>query len=179
MTGRKPCVEIGEIINGREVISFLPKKSTSNAVRVLARCIVCGKASEIYGASMKRTKCRHCSAKESGLKRRKPKLSRTDEQRAAWAKRCRAYRKTPEGKRQTKAMNLKKFGLTIEQFETMVNEQGRACAICGDSPETLCVDHCHNTGKVRGLLCHGCNRGIGLLRDNPDILRKAAAYVEP
>jgi hypothetical protein len=42
----------------------------------------------------------------------------------------------------------------------------------------LAVDHCHDTGKVRRLLCHNCNRALGLFKDNSDILRKAADYVE-
>lgn len=176
--GRKPVVNEGDVINGRRAVKRLPKKGTSNAARFLVECVTCGASAEVYGASMKRTGCRKCSDKAKGLKRRKPKLPRTDEERAAWAEQCRQYRKTEEGKRQTKAMNLKKFGLTLEDFETMVESQGGACAICSGIPDQLCVDHCHDTGKVRGLLCHRCNRGIGLLRDNPNILRKAATYVE-
>lgn len=48
----------------------------------------------------------------------------------------------------------------------------------GGKPRTLAVDHDHETGCLRGLLCEGCNRGIGLLRDDPDLLRRAADYIE-
>ena len=51
------------------------------------------------------------------------------------------------------------------------------CEICGDVKETLCIDHNHDTGKIRGLLCANCNRAIGLLQDDPTILIKAAEYL--
>lgn len=83
------------------------------------------------------------------------------------------------------------FGISIDDYERMVFEQGGACAICGGTPEIgmaktgtrrkhsrLCVDHDHTTGKVRGLLCHGCNVGIGLMRDSTENLRRAAAYLD-
>jgi len=82
----------------------------------------------------------------------------------------------------------RRYGVTRADYDKMFAEQGGRCAICGtDDPAThtskggdgsFCVDHCHQTGKVRGLLCGYCNTGIGKLRDNPDIMRKAAQYVE-
>lgn len=74
------------------------------------------------------------------------------------------------------------FNLTIEDYDNMVKEQKGLCKICNNPPDTkhnkLYVDHCHNTKKIRGLLCHGCNAGIGLLKDNTDILRKAIEYLD-
>lgn len=74
--------------------------------------------------------------------------------------------------------NLKKFGLTETCYEAMLQEQG-GCAVCGgaDTNKHLAVDHCHTTGKVRGLLCSKCNQGLGLFKDNPALLTKAAQYV--
>jgi len=65
----------------------------------------------------------------------------------------------------------------------MLDEQGGCCKICGtDKPtgkwKVFAIDHCHITGIVRGLLCNECNRGIGLLRDSADLLRKAADYLD-
>jgi hypothetical protein len=69
----------------------------------------------------------------------------------------------------------------------MKQEQDNKCFLCGSEGflmdknkhvEKLAVDHCHETGKVRKLLCHNCNRALGLFKDKPDLLRKAADYLE-
>lgn len=92
--------------------------------------------------------------------------------------------KEPERHRQIKlAWDLKtKWQMTIAEYDVMLAQQSSGCAICG-STETLGrgrlhVDHDHATGKIRGLLCNLCNRGLGAFRDNPDFLRTAAAYLE-
>ena len=76
---------------------------------------------------------------------------------------------------------LAKYGITPEDYDRMLEEQGGGCAICGKTPEeegkNLGVDHCHSTGIVRGLLCRGCNQGLGHYRDRADWLDKASAYL--
>lgn len=74
------------------------------------------------------------------------------------------------------------YGLTEEEFLLMKSSQNGSCAICGSSQEQglkreLDVDHCHSTGEIRGLLCNNCNRGIGHLQDDPDILLRAYEYL--
>lgn len=64
-------------------------------------------------------------------------------------------------------------GLTLGQAEVM--RSGKTCEICDQPAEA--VDHDHVTGKIRGVLCHHCNRGIGLFEDNPDMLKAAAEYL--
>jgi hypothetical protein len=72
----------------------------------------------------------------------------------------------------------RKFNITKEQYDTMLHEQGGVCAICkGVCTRALAVDHCHTTGKVRGLLCNNCNRGIGHLKDSVEILEAAINYL--
>jgi Recombination endonuclease VII len=73
----------------------------------------------------------------------------------------------------------KNYGMTIEQYDKLIIAQNYQCAICGDKQEDkrLCVDHCHLTGRIRGLLCSRCNQGIGLLRDNADIMLSAIKYI--
>ena len=73
--------------------------------------------------------------------------------------------------------NWRRYGITdIEQADLLWNN-ATACDICGLTPEKLCVDHCHKTNKIRGILCTKCNQGLGLLNEDPELLRKAADYV--
>ena len=63
---------------------------------------------------------------------------------------------------------LRRYGITLAQYQQMLNSQGGACAICRQKKKrTLHVDHNHRTGSVRGLLCDYCNRRLGYLGDNP------------
>ena len=76
-----------------------------------------------------------------------------------------------------------KYGITEDDYTVLLTEQDGKCAICmTDKPtgkwKVFAVDHCHNTGKVRGLLCNECNRGIGLLKDSPELLQAAKDYLE-
>lgn len=82
---------------------------------------------------------------------------------------------------------LKKvYGLEYEDYLRLQEKQKGLCAICGKEGFELVkgqrillvIDHCHTTGKVRGLLCHNCNRGIGLLQDSTDNLKRAVDYLE-
>jgi len=74
---------------------------------------------------------------------------------------------------------MKKFGLTADQYHAMVAEQHGVCAICRKSQakKDLAIDHCHQTGQVRGLLCAACNLGIGHFRDDPKLLLESAKYL--
>lgn len=80
----------------------------------------------------------------------------------------------------------KSFGITLATYEELALRQNWLCAICGEperskdkdgAPRRMPVDHCHKTGKIRGLLCSSCNRGLGLFKDQPEILNKAIAYL--
>ena len=69
------------------------------------------------------------------------------------------------------------YGMTLADYERMRKRQGDACAICKRTDVPLCVDHCHSTGEIRGLLCHRCNLALGCSCDDPEILLAAAAYL--
>jgi hypothetical protein len=72
-----------------------------------------------------------------------------------------------------------KYGITSEEYETLVFKQNNLCAIC-DKPnneQRLDIDHNHETGKVRGLLCHQCNLAIGCFKDNIEFMKKAIKYL--
>lgn len=70
-----------------------------------------------------------------------------------------------------------RYGLTTADVEEMLRRQNRLCAICEDEG-TLCIDHDHTTGKVRGLLCRRCNLGLGHMRDDVKVVERAAQYLK-
>lgn len=69
-----------------------------------------------------------------------------------------------------------KYGISLADFRTRLEEQNGCCLIC-DLKTNLVVDHCHKTGEVRGLLCRGCNTVLGFAKDSVYLLKKAAAYL--
>ncbi|MFD6249438.1 endonuclease VII domain-containing protein [Streptomyces roseolus] len=89
------------------------------------------------------------------------------------ATRCKACKKA-----QGRAGHLKlEYGITEAQRDRMIVDQGGVRVICREGPAEH-VDHDHRTGKVRGVLCFSCNAALGQLKDRPDVIRRAAAYVE-
>lgn len=70
------------------------------------------------------------------------------------------------------------YNLSLDELKWFEEEQQGRCAICGDKTGKLFIDHDHKTGEVRGLLCHFCNSGIGLFRDDPDRLNSAIKYLK-
>jgi hypothetical protein len=77
---------------------------------------------------------------------------------------------------------LRSYGITLKKYQALVEKQDGKCAICHGPPngrvKKLVVDHNHETGKIRELLCDGCNRAIGFMKDDPEQLRAAALYLE-
>lgn len=115
------------------------------------------------------------------------------EQQALWARKNPEKVKEYQNKRKLKnpdtfrKKDLNKYGITLEEYDAFLKLQNHVCAIC-KQPEVgkhqsgrvkrLSVDHDHKSGKVRGLLCGTCNRGIGYLKDSVDILKNATKYLE-
>ena len=73
------------------------------------------------------------------------------------------------------------YGVTLEQWNEMFQAQGGRCAICGthqcSTKKSFSVDHCHKTGKVRGLLCQNCNTALGKFKDDEELLHSAIRYL--
>lgn len=93
----------------------------------------------------------------------------------------RKSRQKPESKAKHRDSTLRReFGISLKEYNSMLETQHRVCAICEqkcDIALSLAVDHCHTSGKVRGLLCSRCNTGLGLFRDAPQLLEKAKQYL--
>lgn len=85
---------------------------------------------------------------------------------------------------QVRRANLRRYGLTPEDYDAMNDAQKGVCAACGSPPDgsgntghRLAVDHCHATGEVRGLLCRECNLALGYVKDDPKRLRALVHYL--
>ena len=105
-----------------------------------------------------------------------------------WARRNRDKRKAAGDRWRAKPENREqifyqqrfaKYGITREQYNALADSQHGCCAVCLERPAgRLRVDHCHDTGVIRGLLCHKCNSAIGLLGDTAARLERALAYLQ-
>lgn len=80
-----------------------------------------------------------------------------------------------------------KYGITYDQYQQMYDDQNGKCKICEieisiitstNNHQTACVDHCHSTNKIRGLLCNHCNRALGLMKESVENLKKLIMYLE-
>lgn len=101
-------------------------------------------------------------------------------------KQVKIYQKTEKGKAALLKAKIKHryknlYGITLEDYNNMFASQNGCCKICGthqsELSKALSVDHCHNTLKVRGLLCGLCNTSLGGFKDNIDLLTKAIEYL--
>lgn len=96
------------------------------------------------------------------------------------------YRMRTEVQQATRVRHLKKYyKMTPTEFNALWELQDGKCAICeskmkpmGRAKDAVAIDHNHQTNQVRGLLCRGCNHGIGCLKDSPEVLRNAAKYLD-
>jgi len=99
-------------------------------------------------------------------------------------KRLRKWTKLAKSKDARRALDrLKKYGLTQDAHAELLKNQNYKCAVCGATKENslgnvLHVDHCHKTGKVRGLLCDRCNKGLGMMRDSIVNIKSLVVYLE-
>ena len=82
---------------------------------------------------------------------------------------------------QRKSFLKRLYGITVEEYDAMLERQGGVCAICAGEEtrgQRLAVDHCHATGKVRGLLCFSCNTTLGKFNDSQELLARAIKYLQ-
>jgi hypothetical protein len=119
-----------------------------------------------------RNRCNPCRARES----REKWAANVELARESSRLRTKAWRAANPDKVQAQDRR-RRYHVTPEDVAVMREAQNDRCAICGES-EPGCVDHCHRTKRVRGLLCRCCNAGLGQFRDRADLLRSAIQYLE-
>jgi hypothetical protein len=166
------------------------------------KCSKCGEVKGLEefdrkkrGKLGRRSRCKQCR-KEDRIANREAISKRNKEYREKHRERLNAYRRRwgaenrewirnyDEAHRDEKKERqlLRNYGITLEQYKEMLIAQGGICAFCGKTPEengqNLTVDHCHETGKVRWLLCYLCNLAIGNFQENVEAMRKAADMLE-
>ena len=126
---------------------------------------------ERFGVKAQCRECQRVQQNEYIEKNRKEIYTKNNE----------AYDEEAKKKRRNRAYKSK-YGITLDTYNEMLEEQDNVCVICGESEvlegRSLAVDHCHTTGQVRGLLCQSCNTGLGQFKDNPALLENAVSYLE-
>ena len=119
---------------------------------------------------------------------------RTRDGKGSWCKKC-LIAKTSENRKdpiqkelwkeyRRRSILKKRYGITVEDYDRMIEVQEGVCAICKTNTSggrginsRLAVDHNHTTGEIRGLLCSMCNQGLGMFKDNFELLQKAINYL--
>jgi hypothetical protein len=148
------------------------------------RCKICKKADDkVWNAANKEkraatVKAWYVTNKERIAVKQKDYYDANKERKLAqgrlWHKRNKNHRRSQR--------LLKNYGITLEDYEVMLENQNHTCKICGTSDAggiagRMVVDHCHTTGNVRGLLCNRCNTAIGLFKDDTAVLASAIKYL--
>lgn len=146
-------------------------------------CSVCGETKDLPHFRPEGKQCRACRA--AYRKAHEPKYSELTEEQKQKRRDATARWKLENAERVFQQARdkeyKKKYGITLEQYNELLESQNNGCAICAKPCATgmnLAVDHDHTTGKVRALLCKNCNTAIGLLGEDTDRMAKAIEYLQ-
>lgn len=144
-------------------------------------CTKCGEEKPLsefrinkQGRLGRHSRCRACEAQYQ-----REKYKRNPERHAAYIKAWQERHPERAAAIKRRCELRRNYGLTPEDYDSLLHQQQGGCAICGQAPNgrALNVDHDHVTGRVRGLLCDDCNQAIGKLKDDPQLLLRAAKYL--
>lgn len=162
--GPKRCSKCGEV---KPLNEYYAMRGMRDGHR--NDCIECNKAAK---------RERHARNPERYRERARQWADDNPERRAAYQA---EYRQRPEVKRRARdAYFLRTYGVTAADVDAMLEDQSGGCAICGRKPDRLAsmhIDHDHEHGHLRGLLCLSCNQGLGQFRDDPSLLLRAIVYL--
>lgn len=148
-------------------------------------CDACGKSASGEKNRLKRGLCRSCYRRARYLEDPERERKRHRNWRAKNREKvrgyCKKWRSKTANQKWCRGDSMKRhYGITPDIYDAMEDAQGGVCAICGGTNRSkrLAIDHCHSTGRIRGLLCAACNAGIGMFQDDPELLRAAAVYAD-
>jgi hypothetical protein len=153
------------------------KRESRNRSYVTRREMELAKGKEYYLINKEKVAARHKRYRNKNKKHISERNIKYNKEHSYQQKQYRmAHRKT------SRDYNLKKcYGITLDDYNIMFEEQNGCCAVCGIHQsifkKTLFVDHDHVSGKIRGLLCHDCNIAIGNLKDDPKLFYRAIDYL--
>jgi len=136
---------------------YLKKRRTGKDFSIV-KCLVCGVDVPQLGAPITKL----CSEKCKGIHLSAYRLQRRENGLATLTSRV---------------STIRSYGITVDDYIELQTQQRGCCAICKDSLKVPHIDHDHETGEVRGLLCPNCNTGIGLLKDSSEVSMRAATYL--
>jgi hypothetical protein len=150
----------------------------ASLVEAIQMTILCSTCQNPFVKYQNARRCKAC-AQAYQNKYRKERYAQDPAYRSKVKEKSSAYqRQNPKSKLKSV---LKAYGLTLSGYENLLQLQGGVCKVCSRSPDEnkrLEIDHDHATGRVRGLLCGLCNKGLGLFQDSPEILSKALQYLK-
>lgn len=164
----------------------MPKSASPQADLDERRCITCDAAFQPYRASQ--VACsRRCRESTPHVRARVRAYDSRPERRERQRQARQVIREADPGRYADlyRASNLRRYGITLQDYDRMHAEQQGRCAACGSPPKDggrgpagrLHVDHDHDTGAVRGLLCNNCNAALGQVGDSADRLRMLLTYL--
>jgi hypothetical protein len=147
-------------------------------------CKLCNLVKEKSKFQPQGYQCRECRTLNEQKRRQENTSPLTEEQRQSRRNSAKEWREKNLEKSKFYARRthiMRKFGLSMDEYNQMLKEQNGVCAICESVCATgnaLAVDHNHSTGKIRKLLCKNCNTAIGLLKEDVVVIAKAIEYLK-
>jgi hypothetical protein len=169
--GRFHSDKSGNRFNMLTLVMQLNEKTANGSYKYIVQCD-CGESKVVAYSAMTRGNTKSCGCQQYP----KGKLS------ANWKHGLSQNRETEQYKRyQRECFDRFRYNLEPEEKQAMLEKQNYGCAICGykfgQKKGDIKVDHCHDKGHVRGLLCDLCNRGLGYFKDNVDSFKNAIKYL--
>ena len=157
-------------------MEVLALKKTCTNCKQTKELIKFGK--EKRGKYGRRSKCKECRRLERFNRDYKKEYQKSKDRIKENTKRWKLA--NPEKVKEARIVEkLNKYQLSLEDYLKLKKEQNNLCFICKqDNDKELCIDHCHLSGKIRGLLCHKCNSALGFLNDDIYLLKRAVYYLE-